>query len=86
MGRGQAASYGLIEVAHRSKLLELARWRAQLERRSAELKMLYQLLLREPQAFATQYFQKLKVSKYLLFRFNCTIDDIYLIKWDTIFF
>ena len=48
--------------------------------------MLYQLLLREPQAFATQYFQKLKVSKYLLFRFNCTIDDIYLIKWDTIFF
>ena len=59
MGRGPAAPYGLIEVAHRNKLLELARRRAQLERRSAGLKMLYQLLLREPQAFTMPWVEQL---------------------------
>ena len=59
VGRGPAVPYGLIEAVYRDELLELARRRAQLEGRSAELEMLHQLLLREPQAFIVSRGQQL---------------------------
>ena len=54
-----AVCYGLIEVAYRNELLELAHWRAQLERRSAELEVLHKLLLSKPQAFTVSRGQQL---------------------------
>ena len=67
MGQGPAAPCGLIEVAYRNELLELARWRAQFEGRSAELEVLHQLLLRKPQAFSVSRGQQLDEPAVAMF-------------------